>query len=143
RNKLCEGKDRQVTKHYSYDTLNNLTTVTQGVQTRPFTYDALSRLESATNPESGTINYSYDSNGNLTQKTDARSITTTYTYDALNRVVTRNYSDSTPDVSYFYDNLTNAKSKLIKVSSSVSTTEYTSFDILGRLTAHKQTTDGE
>ena len=49
---------------------------------------------------------------------------------------------TTPNVSYFYDNLTNAKGKLTKVSSSVSTTEYTAFDILGRVTAHKQTTDG-
>jgi RHS repeat-associated protein len=45
-------------------------------------------------------------------------------------------------VSYYYDNLTNAKGKLVKVSSSVSTTEYTGFDILGRVTSHKQTTDG-
>ena len=43
----------------------------------------------------------------------------------------------------FYDNLPTAKGKLTKVSSSVSTTEYTSFDILGRVTAHKQTTDGQ
>jgi RHS repeat-associated protein len=46
-------------------------------------------------------------------------------------------------VSYFYDNLTNAKGKLTKVTSSVSTTEYTAFDILGRVTGHKQTTDGQ
>ncbi|MFN0277216.1 MAG: RHS repeat-associated core domain-containing protein [Pyrinomonadaceae bacterium] len=127
--------------NYSYDLLNNLLTVNQGTQTRTFTYDALSRLKSATNPESGTINYIYDNNGNLTSKTDARSITTTYAYDALNRVTSRNYSDTTPDVTYFYDNLTNAKGKLTRVSSSVSTTEYTSFDILGRMTGHKQTTD--
>lgn len=44
-------------------------------------------------------------------------------------------------MTYFYDNVTNAKGKLTKVSSSVSTTEYTAFDILGRVTAHKQTTD--
>ncbi|QQS33238.1 MAG: RHS repeat-associated core domain-containing protein [Acidobacteriota bacterium] len=55
----------------------------------------------------------------------------------------RSYSDSTPAVSYFYDNLTNAKGRLTKVSSSVSTTEYTSFDILGKVTGHKQTTDGQ
>ncbi|MBF2021993.1 MAG: hypothetical protein IGR93_18345 [Hydrococcus sp. C42_A2020_068] len=41
------------------------------------------------------------------------------------------------------DNLPNAKDKLTKVSSSVSTTEYTSFDILGRVLSHKQTTDGQ
>lgn len=104
------------------------------------------------NPESGTINYSYDNNGNLATKVDARGVRTDYVYDALNRVTNRDYSltgstpanyQATPDVSYFYDNLTNAKGRLIKVSSSVSTTEYTSFDILGRVTGHKQTTDGE
>jgi RHS repeat-associated protein len=127
---------------YGYDTLSNLTTVNQGVQTRSFVYDSLSRLKSATNPESGLINYSYDANGNLTQKTDARSIQTNFTYDALNRVTARSYSDSTPAVSYFYDNLQNAKGKLIKVSSAVSTTEYTGFDNMGRVLSHKQTTDG-
>lgn len=127
---------------YVYDPLNNLTTVSQGSQTRSFTYNTLSRLLTAANPESGTISYAYDPNGNLTSKTDARSITTTYAYDALNRVISRSYSDSTPAVGYTYDDKTNAKGKLTKVSSSVSTTEYTSFDILGRVTASKQTTDG-
>jgi hypothetical protein len=60
----------------------------------------------------------------------------------LNIVIRRSYSDSTPYVFKFDDNLPNAKGKLIKVSSSVSTTEYTSFDILGRVTGHRQTTDG-
>lgn len=127
---------------YAYDTLSNLKTVTQGSQTRTFVYDSLSRLKQATNPESGTINYGYDLNGNLSSKTDARNITTTYVYDNLSRVKMRSYSDSTPTVNYFYDNLTNARGKLIKVSSDVSTSEYTSFDIMGRITGHKQTTDG-
>ncbi|MGB7069750.1 MAG: hypothetical protein WBD22_09670, partial [Pyrinomonadaceae bacterium] len=137
--------------NYSYDTLNNLTTVTQGAQTRSFVYDSLSRLKSANNPESGTINYGYDNNGNLTQKTDARNVVTNYVYDALNRVTNRNYTppgglpnyQATPNVGYSYDNLPNAKGKLTKVASSVSTTEYTAFDILGRVSGHKQTTDGQ
>ncbi len=129
---------------YSYDTLNNLTTVTQGSQTRTFTYSSLARLLSAANPESGTITYTYDVNGNLATKMDARSITTTYAYDYLNRVTTRSYNDSpqTPTVTYTYDAQTHAKGKLTQVASSVSTTEYTAFDILGRVTGHKQTTDG-
>lgn len=142
---------------YSYDVLNNLLNVSQvgdtsiecggGTsscsQSRSFTYDAMARLKSAVNPESGTINYTYDANSNLLTKQDARSITTTYSYDTLNRVLSRTYSDGvTPTVSYFYDNLTNAKGKLIKVSSSVSTTEYVTFDVLGRVTRSKQTTDG-
>ena len=142
---------------YSYDVLNNLIQVQQigttaqqcggstssCTQTRSFVYDSLSRLKQATNPESGTIQYSYDANGNLTSKTDARSVVTNYVYDNLNRVAQRSYTGSaTPAVTYYYDNLTNAKGKLVKVSSSVSTTEYTSFDLMGRITGHKQTTDG-
>jgi RHS repeat-associated protein len=88
---------------YSYDALNDLTTVSQGVQTRSFVYDSLKRLTSATNPESGTVSYIYDNSGNLLTRTDARSITTTIVYDALNRPTTKSYNDGTPAVAYFYD----------------------------------------
>jgi RHS repeat-associated protein len=127
---------------YEYDALNNLTKVIQGTQqqNRTFSYNSLSRLLSAYNPESGTIQYNYDNNGNLTTKTDARSISTTFSYDALNRVTFRDYSDTTPDVTYTYDNVTNAKGKLTKVSSAISETRYTAFDLLGRLTASEQRT---
>jgi YD repeat-containing protein len=93
---------------YSYDTLDNLITVSQGVQTRTFAYDSLKRLTSVTNPESGTINFGYDNNGNLTSKLDARSITTTMTYDALNRITSKSYNDSpqTPAINYYYDSQT-------------------------------------
>ncbi len=62
-------------------------------------------------------------------------------YDALNRVTQRSYNNNplTPTVTYTYDNKTYAKGRLTKVSSSVSATEYTSFDVLGRVTGHKQT----
>lgn len=92
---------------YSYDVLDNLTTVSQGVQTRTFVYDSLSRLTSTINPENGTVTYTYDNNGNLTSKFDARSITTTLAYDALNRVITKSYTNDggvTLPVSYYYDN---------------------------------------
>jgi RHS repeat-associated protein len=137
---------------YAYDILNNLTTVSQGtqLQNRTFSYSSLSRLITATNPESGTITYNYEPNGNLSNKIDARGVKTNYIYDALNRVTHRNYSltgstpanyQASPNVLYTYDDQPHAKGKLIKVSSSVSTTEYTGFDILGRVTSHKQTTD--
>ncbi len=130
--------------NYSYDALGNLKTVSQGVQTRTFVYDSLSRLKSATNPESGTINYTYDNNGNLATKIDANTITTTYTYDALNRVTLRDYSDTTPDVTYTYENatITSRKGVLTKVANNTSTTEYVAFDTLGRVTQSRQTTDG-
>jgi YD repeat-containing protein len=82
---------------YTYDALDNLTSVAPGAHTttpcvgatptRQFNYDTLSRLTSATNPESGTVNYNlYDNNGNLKTVTDARGTVTNMTYDALNRL---------------------------------------------------------
>jgi RHS repeat-associated protein len=97
------GGQLTVATTYGYDALGRLITITQGVQTRSFTFDNLGRLKSETHPESGTVNFTYDANSNLLTKTDARAITTTYTYDELNRVTQKAYSDSTPWVTYFYD----------------------------------------
>jgi YD repeat-containing protein len=88
---------------YSYNALNDLLSVqqwggptnsaaTNGPISRSFTYDSLSRLLSAFNPETGTSHYSYDANGNLSSKTDARGVTTSYLYDPLNRVYSKRFS---------------------------------------------------
>jgi RHS repeat-associated protein len=96
---------------YQYDALNNLLTVNQKGNTtdstkwraRTFTYNSLSQLLTATNPESGTITHTYDSDGNVQTKLDARSDTTTDAYDALNRLTGKTYSNGDPAISYFYD----------------------------------------
>jgi len=124
---------------YTYDPLNNLTNVNQKGSTggspraRTFTYDSLSRLVCAANPEvqpvtcpssatgtfpTGAITYTYDANGNAATKTapspnqgstGTAQVTTTYTYDALNRLTSKSYKDAyaqnptTPAVSYAYD----------------------------------------
>jgi RHS repeat-associated protein len=147
--------------HYSYDALDNLRQVIQDSQTRTFVYDSLSRLISATNPESGTITYGYDPNGNLIEKTDARGVKTTMTYDALNRVGTKVYSGTapegtaaasvTPSVSYFYDNYsilptgapnwsgTPSKGKLIGVTyGGDSDGTYYQYDAVGGITTNLQ-----
>lgn len=79
---------------YEYDVFGNLKKVIQHPQQRTFTYDSLSRLRTAFNPESGTITYQYDDNGNLLVKTDARGVSTHYEYDSLNRVTRRWYNGS-------------------------------------------------
>jgi RHS repeat-associated protein len=116
---------------YSYDAVDNVNCAVQkGTDTtafstcgaapatwrpRSFVYDSLSRLISATNPESGTITYTYDANGNVATKvapipnkipadtSSPQTVTTTFTYDALNRVAKKTYSDGTPTVQYGYD----------------------------------------
>ena len=90
--------------NYSYDALDNLRTVSQGVQTRTFVYDRLSRLTSTSNPEqTEPVTFTYDGNGNLLTRTDARDVVTTNAYDFLNRVTSTTYSDGTPPAAFCYD----------------------------------------
>lgn len=138
---------------YAYDALDNLTAVTQHTQTRTFSYSSLSRLTSSVNPEAGTTTYAYDAGGNLTQKTDARSITTAVTYDALGRPTLKNYSDSTPDVRYFYDAQAlpagapafargSSEGRLVAVTTgATSAGAYYGYDALGRVLRRTQRTD--
>lgn len=97
---------------YKYDALDNLTQVDQGTQTRTTAYDGLSRTTSSANPESGATNFFYTTSAgalcsgaatDLCRTTDARSITTTHTYDSRDRMLTKSYSDTTPTVTYSYD----------------------------------------
>src|SRR6185312_5623527 len=141
---------------YTYDVLGNLLTVAQGSQTRTFVYDSLSRLRSATNPESGTICYGtvsgaqcnadgYDGNGNLIYKTDARGVRTNYGYDALNRNISVTYTNdpaNTPAVSRTYDNPAagaNGLSRLWKTETAgTSRTTVDEYDALGRPKTQRQ-----
>ena len=120
---------------YGYDALGDLLSVNQkggstnsaNWRTRTFVYDSLSRLTSATNPESGTIGYSYLNSGGALCAGDAsavctktapspnqistgtKTVATTYAYDALNRLTGKSYSDTytvnpvTSSVAYGYD----------------------------------------
>lgn len=125
---------------YHYDALDDLTRVDQwggangssGDHVRTFSYDSLSRLVCASNPENsssqcpaqagaytaGTTGYSYDANGNIISKTSpapnspSGAITTSYTYDALNRVLSKRSTDgaATPAACYQYDQSSQASS---------------------------------
>lgn len=104
---------------YTYDVLSNLTCVEQhgGVSgtgcssspsndatspwhVRRFTYDALSRLVSSANPESGAVNYNYDGDGNVSSRVSPAVNSTTgtqtisYCYDGLSRITYKFYTGS-------------------------------------------------
>ena len=77
---------------YTYDLLDHLTGVSMprstGTQTRTFNYGnpPTPFLQTATNPESGTVTYTYDSQNRLATVTDAKSQRRVMVYDSLNRV---------------------------------------------------------
>ncbi|UWZ85277.1 RHS repeat protein [Occallatibacter riparius] len=127
--------------YYVYDPLGNLTCAAQdggsgGTFTscaaapatwrpRKFTYDSLSRLLTAYNPETGTVCYGvwssgacgggYDADGNLVARTDARGVVTSFAYDSLNRLLSKTYSSAPAGAlssCYQYDNRPNGTGRL-------------------------------
>jgi RHS repeat-associated protein len=173
--RIQSASDAASSATYSYDTLDNLSGVTQSdsttysstvTQTRTFGYSSLSRLVSATNPESGTTTYTYWPDGALHTKTDGRNLITTYTVDGLDRVLKKDYSTTTPvtpAARFCYDgqqysvssdsctatpnrkdyaqgSLTDSAAKL--GGAIVSETQYTNIDGLGHVLASQQMTAG-
>ena len=142
---------------YSYDTLDNLTTVTQGSLTnRSYAYDSLGRMISETEPEWGSnTSYAYDNDGLQVQRirpapnqTDPNvKVTTTYTYDALHRPLSISYDDGKTDGAHFnYDErsvgvaaLNNSIGRMTSAANS-STGTINSFDSVGRIVTSWQRT---
>lgn len=140
----------------SYDPLGNVLSMNYS-SVRSFIYDGLSRITSATYPESGTITYVYDSGtaGDLYQRTapapnqtGTAKVTATYSYDALHRLTGISYSDgTTPTVMYNYDQssvwshtLTNPKGRLTSAGFPGDVTAVFGYDSMGRVALHGQCT---
>src|SRR5205807_5087516 len=145
------------------DALGNLLQVAQKGGTtdqskwrvRTSTYDSLSRLLTASNPESGLISYFYDNAGNLLQKvmpspnqTGSAQHSVSYCYDALNRVTGKAYSwqncqsngqlpPGTAVVSYSYDQGTNGIGHLTSLTVQAGSASY-SYDSLGRMASEQR-----
>lgn len=143
---------------YTYDTLDNLSQVTQGgLNPRQYSYDQLSRMTSAVTPESGTTTYTYDHTGQLgdlytrvkptaNQSSASVKTTTTYNYDQLHRPKTITYDDGTSNATFGYDEslvgtvtVVNGKGRLTHMSGRDSTEVY-SYDAMGRRNGGTQCT---
>lgn len=124
---------------YTYDPLDELTKVSQGVQTRTYIYNGLQQLVSASTPEAGTVGYTYTSFGDVLTKTDARGVVTTYGYDTLNRLTGVSYNvgatgvPATASVGYSYDSGTDALGRLSGMTDGVGSETYT-YNALGQMT---------
>ena len=113
------------TYHYEYDANKRLKTVIDPMQGQvrllrnkdgsviglidanqnktEFTYDVAGKVTSKTYADGNGLRYSYTSQGQLHKVTNARGITKTYQYDSSNKLSSITYSDSTPGISYAYD----------------------------------------
>ena len=128
---------------YQQDPEGNLTSVTQGGQTRSFTYDLVGRMLSETNPENGTTHYTYDSDatcgtstGDKVKRVDAAGNTTCYVWDHLHRLTLVEYPSgpntanmSTKEFDYDYStpygiSVNNYLGKLTDAYTHVGTTYY-------------------
>ncbi|HMT07675.1 MAG TPA: RHS repeat-associated core domain-containing protein, partial [Pyrinomonadaceae bacterium] len=155
-------------RYFKYDALGRLLRVSQPEQERNPNLDL---SDSYNTSGHWTAGFTYDLLGNVVRATDANGVNIINDYDRAGRVIRRCYtkpniytsattcasivgtsseSADTPAVTFWYDGKgldtiqspNFAKGKLTEVSSSVSTTEYMTFDHLGRLTRSRQITDG-
>jgi RHS repeat-associated protein len=105
------GNTLSLQTSYTYNILNLLTAVSQGVQSRTYAYDDLGRATSVKTPETNQVAYQYQyTNFSLVnQRTDSRGVITTYGYDNLNRLSSISYNvgstgvPATPGVTFTYD----------------------------------------
>jgi RHS repeat-associated protein len=162
-NLLCAGQ-----KGNNTGTFSGCGSIPASWRPRTFVYDAMSRLTSETNPESGTVNYNYNSNGDLSAKvspapnqTGIATVTVSYCYDALHRRTAKAYTTSpatpptcsgtppnfpSPAAQWLYDTantngvtLLNPVGRLSRSNTPVVESLY-SYDPVGRVTTHYQTT---
>lgn len=138
-----------------HDSLGRLNYARQVEQIANSNFSGSGYSDPVTSNNQWSAKYVYDDNGNITSTTDANNKTITAYYDHLDRIYLRDYSDAaTPNVEFYHDGkylnaagtsqtaTGSVKGKTTGVSSSVSKTNFPSFDIFGRPTSHQQITDG-
>jgi RHS repeat-associated protein len=95
--------DWRGTTAYSYDALNRVISVTQpGNSVVSYAYDAVGNRTSITYPDGKVVRYQYDALNRLTQTADWSSQTTTSGYDAASNLVSTAYPNGA-STAYAYD----------------------------------------
>lgn len=103
-NRNLVGVDEIYNTSYYYDVMDNLVRIVDSYGNNfTYGYDSLGRRISMDDPDTNPWAYSYDANGNLINQTDGRNITTFITYDKLNRMIKKNSSLKTTNITFVYD----------------------------------------
>ncbi|MBU7018354.1 MAG: hypothetical protein HXS44_12660, partial [Theionarchaea archaeon] len=102
----------------TYDSLGNMTSVTDANGNTTFNEYSLYGITRITYPDLTTEEFSYDAAGNLLEIRDAEG-TTTFTYDAIHQLKSIEYPDES--ITFEYD----ANGNRIAMTDSLSTTNYT------------------
>ena len=68
-----------------------------------YTYDALNRLTSLTDPVGNTTSYTYDYRGLVLTETNEKNATRYYTYDSVGRLTSEHWGNTTDYFMYTYD----------------------------------------
>lgn len=124
-----------------YDVNGKALSITNGDQTRTFTYDTAGNVLRECHPEYAgkCMQYVYDSRGNVIRATDPRGVTIVSVYDNLNRVTRVSFEGDrtgTPAETYTYDAAVSGSvsptGKLSVVSVGPLTKEF-AYDSMGRI----------
>jgi RHS repeat-associated protein len=128
------------TANYTYNSLDQISSINHEGQIRSFAYDGYGRLQTRITPEQGTTTYSYNPDDTTNSSLDARGVTSAFTYNGRHQVKTISYAipsgvSSTPDVTFDYDAAGNRTSM---TDSAVGAATY-SYDSLSRMTSETRT----
>ncbi len=123
---------------YTYDFNDNRTAVTTKLpggapRLTAYTYDALNRIDTVTDPEGAVTRYAYDEIGNLASVTYPNGVVSTYTYNSLSRLTELVHTKgATVLAGYLY--VVNAVGDRTKVTAADGSFVEYDYDVLRRLT---------
>jgi YD repeat-containing protein len=128
---LSQAQTQNSTTNFVYDTLGNLTQVTDPLNhVTKYAYDALNRRSTITNATNAIARNSYDGLDQLTSVTDQRNVVTTYSIDGLGNLTQTSSADTGITVNT-YDEVGNVKTS---TDAKGQTTSY-QYDVLNRVTS--------
>jgi len=127
---------------YKYDAMSNVDWIkdARGKLT-DFGYDAYNRVDTITYPGAApnVELFEYDGAGRVAEHTDRKGLVTAFSYDGLGRLTKKDYSDTTPDAVFTYDEGPVAhRGRLTSAANGTATLAWT-YDLAGQVLSESAT----